>query len=460
MRTLFAAAMAVVVSCLPLGTSAADNGAVAPSSEIQHALDLYAAGFPDVGVVAAVVANGTPTIYTAGSLGSGVPALSDRTVFEIGSVTKTFTATLLAQMVGAGQVALNDPIAKYLPKGVTAPSYGGQQITLANLAEQNSGLPRLPTNFKTASASDPYATYTSAMLYEYLSHATIDRAPGAQYDYSNLGVGLLGDLLALRAGTTYPHLVQERVLTPLGLHDTSAAPSAALLAKLAPGHDADGDRQGRWTFGELGAAGAMVSDGHDMLAFLQANMAAPSGALGAAMALAQQPRADIELGDRPMKIGLVWTVNPQSGIVFHNGQTGGYHSFIAFDRANRNGVVLIANVTDDNLDTLAMHILEPDTVSAPPPYPAVVQVPPATLDTYAGVYQLAPKVTITISHDGQRAYAQVTGQGRYRIFPSSPTEFYFKIADAQVTFELDATGHVQRLVLHQNGADAPAPKVK
>jgi CubicO group peptidase (beta-lactamase class C family) len=417
MRTLFAAVIAVVVTCLPLGTSAADNGAVAPASEIQHALGQYAAGFTDVGVVAAVVANGTATIYTAGSLGVGAPTLSDRTTFEIGSITKTFTATLLAQMVGAGQVSLNDPIVKYLPKGVTAPSYGGQQITLANLAEQNSGLPHLPTNFKTADSADPYATYTPAMLDEYLSHATLDRAPGAQYEYSNLGVGLLGDLLGLRAGTTYAHLLQARVLTPLGLQDTSAAPSAALLARLAPGRDADGDRQGRWTFGDLGAAGAIVSDGHDMLTFLQDNMAAPSGTLGPAMALAQQPRADIELGDRPMKIGLVWTINPQSGIVFHNGQTGGYHSFIAFDRANRNGVVLLANVTDDNLDTLAMHILEPDTVSAPPAFPAVVQVPAATLETYSGVYQLAPKVTITVSHDGERAYAQVTGQGRYRIFP-------------------------------------------
>ncbi len=298
------------------------------------------------------------------------------------------------------------------------------------------------------------------MLYDYLSHAKLERAPGGSYEYSNLGVGLLGDVLALRAGTTYAQLLQQRVLTPLALHDTAVTPSAALLGRLAQGYDADGDRQGRWRFQALAGAGAMVSDGHDMLAFLQDNIAAPGGALGPALALAQEPRADIDSSGRPAKIGLVWVVDPQTGIVSHNGQTGGYHAFIALDRANRNGVVLLANVADQNLDTLAMHILEPDTVSAPPPYPAVVQVPLATLDSYAGVYQLTPKFALTVSHDGQRVYVQATGQPRLRIFPSAPTEFFYKAVDAQITFQADASGHVTRLILHQNGNDIPGPKIK
>jgi CubicO group peptidase (beta-lactamase class C family) len=197
-----------------------------------------------------------------------------------------------------------------------------------------------------------------------------------------------------------------------------------------------------------------------MLAYLQANLAAPAGPLGKAMAMAQEPRFDSDAEGRPMKVGLVWNVDPRTGIIWHNGETGGYYSFIALDRANHNGIVLLANVADPHIDTLAMHLLEPDAVSAAPSWPAVVQVAPATIDTYVGTYQISPNFTLTITHDGQRVYAKGTGQANVRIYPSSPTEFFARAIDAQITFELDPSGHVVRLILHQFGRDAAAPKVK
>ncbi len=241
MRTFgFGGSILAALLLVPFSATAA-SAAVAPPGDIQKALDQYTAQFTNVGIVVGVVADGTAATYTSGSLGAGAPTLDDRTVFEIGSVTKTFTATLLAQMAGSGAVALDDPIGKFLPHGVTAPSYGGQQITLANLAEQNSGLPRLPGNLTVSNPADPYASYTPALLYAYLSHAKLDRAPGATYEYSNLGVGLLGDLLAARAGTTYAQVLTQRVLTPLGLTDTAITPTATMNAHLAPGHTIDGE---------------------------------------------------------------------------------------------------------------------------------------------------------------------------------------------------------------------------
>src|SRR2546423_4461591 len=128
-------------------------------------------------------------------------------VFEIGSITKVFTAILLADMVERGEVSLNDPISKYLPKSVKTPTRDGREITLLDLATQTSGLPRLPGNMRPRDQNNPYADYTVEQMYEFLSGYTLTRDIGEKYEYSNFGVGLLGHILALRAGTDYETLV-------------------------------------------------------------------------------------------------------------------------------------------------------------------------------------------------------------------------------------------------------------
>lgn len=338
-----------------LGFAAAGcNAQTPPAADVQQTLDRYV-GTNDIGVVVGVIDHGRMRFYSGGSVGGHPP--SERTVFQIGSVTKTFTATLLALMVQDGEVALDDPIQKYLPPGSMAPEFDGHAITLLNLAEQNSGLPRL-MDIDLSNVVNPYASYTRARLYNFLSHYTLTRAPGAQYEYSNFGVTLLGDILARRAHMGYAALLRKRVLGPLGLAWTGVAPTPGMKALLAPGFTEKLQPAQPWDFGELGGAGALYSNAHDMLRYLQANMNAPAGLLGKALAFAQLPRTDAE-PKGVMQIGLLWMTNPHSGITWHNGQVGGYHAFIGFNEKARLGVVVLANTADDGADTIGVHVLAP-----------------------------------------------------------------------------------------------------
>src|SRR5450755_4071616 len=197
----------------------------------------------DLGKKAAGMVAGTIDEKGRVVTGYGKVALdSDRkpdgdTVFEIGSITKVFTSLLLADMVERGEVKLDDPVSKFLPPTVTVPSRNGRQITLLDLSMQISGLPRLPDNMKPADAANPYADYDAAKLYEFLSRYKLTRDIGEKYEYSNLGVGLLGHALALKAGLSYEQLVRRRVLEPLGMTSTSVTLSDSQKKRLATGYD-------------------------------------------------------------------------------------------------------------------------------------------------------------------------------------------------------------------------------
>jgi CubicO group peptidase (beta-lactamase class C family) len=149
------------------------------------------------------------------------------TVFEIGSTTKVFTSTILADMVQRGEVSLDDPVAKYLPADVKIPQRGGKQITLIDLATHTSGLPRMPANFAPKDPGNPYADYTVANLFQFLSSYELTRDIGSKFEYSNMGVGLLGQALSRRAGMDYEALVRARVTGPLKMENTAIALSPA-----------------------------------------------------------------------------------------------------------------------------------------------------------------------------------------------------------------------------------------
>ncbi len=206
-------------------------------------------------------------------------------MFEIGSVTKVFTAALLAEMAGREQVRLNQPVAGLLPPGVRILSYRGWAIPLAHLAEHTAAPPRLRCNLW-ATATDmknPYRDDQVAHLYEYLSRATIRFPPRTGAAYSNLGAGLLGHVLALRAGRPFEDLLGERVLRPLGLADTGITLSADQAARLAPGHTVKGEPTPNWDIPYLAGAGALKSTAAEMLTFLRANLDPPEMPVGAAL---------------------------------------------------------------------------------------------------------------------------------------------------------------------------------
>jgi serine-type D-Ala-D-Ala carboxypeptidase/endopeptidase len=257
---------------------------------------------------------------------------------------------------------------------------GGRQITLEQLSSQSSGLPRLPANLRPADALNPYADYTVAQMYEVLAGYVLPRDPGAQFEYSNLGVGLLGHALALRAQTSYEELLRERVLEPLDMKDTGITLSPTARTRVAAPHDAGGDTVPLWDLPTLAGAGALRSTTHDMLKLAEAALRG-SGPVPDAIREAMRSRAPA--GGPTVSIGLGWIRLATGGdiIVWHNGGTGGSRSFLAVVPEAGTAVVLLTNSGGTGSDDLALHLLNPALPLAPSPRQAV-DVPAAILATY------------------------------------------------------------------------------
>jgi D-alanyl-D-alanine-carboxypeptidase/D-alanyl-D-alanine-endopeptidase len=414
-----------------------------------------------VGIVVGIIDEKGTRIISYGHLKSGGDAVVDGdSVFEIGSVTKVFTTELLADMVAKGEVKLDDPVAKYLPATVKVPAYNGRQITLQDLATQSSGLPRLPDNLVPADNSNPYADYTVEQLYTFLSSYTLTRDIGVQYEYSNLGMGLLGHALALKAGTTYEALVTQRLCRPLGMTNTSITLSAAAKKHLAIGHNKVGLAVSNWDIPTLAGAGALRSTANDMLKFVAANLTLSNTDLKAAMESAQTPRRDVSKG---MKIGLGWHIATSYGaeLVWHNGGTGGYHSFIGFDKKQQRGIVVLSN-SEYDIDDIGLHWLEPKYALAKLDGSKARQAVPVKAGVqarYVGRYQLGPAFFFNVRQAGDHLQVQLTGQSYLDIYPESETKFFCDVVDAQISFQQDGTGKTISLTLHQNGANQVAKKI-
>ena len=281
-----------------------------------------------------------------------------RTIYEIGSITKGLTGILLADMALAGEVSIHDTLDKFLPDAAGYPE-SIRSITLVQLTTHSSGLPRLPGNlsFGMKDPSNPYAHYGAKELQAFLYGYT--PPPGRTTiapEYSNLGAGLLGYVLALKAGMSYEALLKARVLDPLGMTDTSIALSEDQKARLARGH-AKGVVVNNWDIDALAGAGAVRSTAADMAKLLTALMKPGDTRIGKAIALATEPRGDLGAA----KIGFGWiTSTPPNGgpaFVWHNGGTGGYRTFIGFTKDRKAGIVALTNGSDQGPDALAVSAL-------------------------------------------------------------------------------------------------------
>jgi CubicO group peptidase (beta-lactamase class C family) len=392
--------------------------------------------------------------------------LDGNTVYEIGSITKVFTSLLLADAVERGQVALNDPVSKFLPAKVKMPERGGRAITLVDLATHTSGLPRMPNNFAPKDPANPYADYSAENLYAFLSGYQLTRDVGAEYEYSNLGGGLLGHALTLQAhATDYEALVRERVIAPLGMTSTAVTLSPAMKSRLAAGYGATLQQVANWDVGTLAGAGGLRSTADDLLTFLAANLGYVKTPLAPAMAAMLNVRRSTMSTN--LSIALGWHVLTMNGreIVWHNGGTGGYRSFIGFDKDARVGVVVLSNAgTPAGPDDIGRHLLDTRlpllTPQAAPKTRTEVAVDPQVLEKYVGRFQLAPSAIITMTRDGNRLFTQLTGQPKFELFAESDKDFFLKVVDAQLTFETDGRGSATAVVLHQNGIDQRAKRIE
>lgn len=310
-----------------------------------------------VGMVVGAVRGEESSVRGYGRVRRNDPAKPDgNTVYEIGSVTKTFTGLLLADAVTRGDMRLDQPAARWLPGTARMPRHADRPITLADLATHVSGLPRLPANLNSSSEKDPYADYAAEDLYAFLKSHTPQCAPAVEQEYSNLGFGLLGQILAEQAGKDYEQLVRSVIATPLGMHDTGIELTESMRSRLAPPHGADLTPASPWRFQAMAGAGALRSTAEDMIRYARAHLDPPDNQLGEAIELAWRVHQP-PIAPQDFAMGLGWHLARDGITRWHNGQTGGYHAMLLIDRPRRIAVVVLSNTATMQIDPLAEQLV-------------------------------------------------------------------------------------------------------
>jgi len=414
-----------------------------------------------VGMTIGVLHNGQTETMGYGRTGTkGTPVPNGETIYEIGSLSKVFTGVLLADAVVRGQVRLDQPAGELLPPDVKMPIRREQAITLQDLSTHVSGLPRLPDNMKFKNPENPYADYTTEDLNAFLKNYQLTRAPGEKSEYSNLGTGLLGQLLASQAHSPYEQLLRERIATPLDMSSTTITLNSRQQFRLALPHLADGQPTQNWDIPTLAGAGAIRSSTNDILRFAAANLTPPPGQLGQALEMAwsihQEP-----VNKEDFAMGLGWMVARDGKTRWHNGQTGGYHSILYVNREIPAAVVILTNTATGEVDRLGEDIIRmlAGAKVEPRVFEKTVIVPPDVLQKYVGKYKLAPGAVFTVSVDEGKLMVGLTGQPTFQVFARSETEWYYKVVKATLTFEPDKNGDCHSLVLFQSGVKQKATRI-
>ncbi len=394
-----------------------------------------------------VDANGMRYFNYGTSKKEGDP-VTEHTIYEIGSITKVFTAILLTQQVIDDKVALEDPIDKFLPASVKVTVKGEDKITLAHLSDHTSGLPRMPNNFTPANPNNPFADYTDQQLYDFLSSYTPSRNVGEAYEYSNLAQGLLGNILAKNVKLSYEELMKQRIAKPLEMGETVIVLDKEIKQRLAIGHR-EGDEVENWDINTLAGAGAIRSSTADMLKFLKANLDLDSSPLKDAMAMTHQKRHNKAGAEG---VGLGWHIKQSDvgDILWHNGGTGGYRAFAGFNKETGTGVVVLTNSTT-GVDDIGLHLLDANSkLIEKTPNADIVEVSEDILQTYVGKYDLSPSFAIEVTRKGNQLYIQATGQQKFKVYAKNDTDFFLKVVEAEITFQSKDKG-VESLTLYQGG---------
>jgi CubicO group peptidase (beta-lactamase class C family) len=344
---------------LPLFASAIDH--FANTSGIQDFLNQRFSQ-TNAGMVIALLDRDGPKILSAGTTDNpDNQKINSDTVFEIGSITKTFTALLLLDMVEKGELQLDDSVSKYLPKSVKVPSRNGKEITLLNLAAQDSGLPFNANNLASGDWVKVFNAYTAQDLYAFLSGYELPVEPGAKFQYSNIGMSLLGHVMELRAQTNFDALVVNRICRPLKMHDTGVKLAPHLNQRLAVGHDENGRRAEYYDFQVMHGAGALCSTADDLLKYLAANLGFTESSLNPLIKIMQVIRhtGSPEMGNTAMPwYDQAVYVPPGSDLLGHGGGTGGCTTFLGFDKRQRRGVIVLTNQKSIHASPLGWAILQ------------------------------------------------------------------------------------------------------
>jgi CubicO group peptidase (beta-lactamase class C family) len=460
-RTTLACALLLGGAAL-FSARAADTNTVNFQKILEDRIDRDSNG---VGLVVGIIDDHGPHVFAYGRMKAGeTRPVNGDTLFEIGSITKTFTALVLQDMADHGELALDDPVGKFLPAGVKAPSYHGRQITLLDLATHTSGLPRLPFGIwhMLTHMSDPYASFGEPELYDYLGKHRLEREPGKTFEYSNLGMMLLGQALALKAGTNYEATVRDRICRPLHMDSTGIELSPEWRARFASGHDEAGKVVKNWS-SPLPGDGGLRSSVNDLLKYLSAEMGLTASPLSAAMARTQAPRHPTDQDNQ--EVGLGWIIsthkNTNNNVIWHDGGTSGYMSWISFNKHARRGVVVLSNSNDD-VDDFGQMLM--DIVLGRQMYHEAAVVDPALYQPCVGQYECDTadqgRLIFFITADHGKIYSRLEGQEAFKISPLTATHYFNNELDSEYVFEKNAGAAVTNLVFTQHGGKWQFRRVK
>ncbi len=407
------------------------------------------------GIAVAIIEDTKSKFYSFGN--SNVEKrepVTSKTLFEIGSITKVFTCSILSYLVQKNELALNDAAQKHLPSSILLPEKNGKSITLLNLASQHSGLARMPGNFSPADQANPYIDYTEKELTAYLNNCELKYEPGTTYEYSNLGMGLLGFILTQEKSKPYSELIKEVVLSPLGMTQTFIG--GQMNSKLLATGYRESTSVKAWTWTNqsvLTGAGGIVSNAEDMLKFLNAQLNSEKTTLSAAFQEAHKERS--EASSPSMQIGLGWHIRDHK-YVWHNGGTGGFRSFIGFDPVKKRGIVILIN-SITGADDLGFHWLDESIPLKEIKKPMLLE--PSVLKEYVGVYEINPTFKIEITSKGSALYLQATAQPQFSLYAEEADKFFLKVVEAKVNFKRGINNQIEKLVLYQNGAELKGKKI-
>ena len=383
---------------------------------------------------------------------------NDETVYEIGSVSKVFTGILAADAVVRGELTLDQPLRELLPRNVKMPSWKQQDITLKHLLTHQSGLPRLPNNMPSLRTNNPYVDYTSKLAYEFLNSHKLQNAPGEKYAYSNFAMALAGHLICRQAEKSYDELLRTRLSDPLEMTSTRVELTRSMKRRFATPHAAYDSPTSSWEFADQPGAGGIRSTVTDMLRFARANLDRPSGKVGEALELAWKKQT--KRGQSPA-LGLGWHISSDGKTRWHNGQTGGFHSMLRINADNETAVIILANTAYDvdDLGRDIMDLLAGEDVK-PKPFEKPIEVSEKVMQRYVGKYQLVPTFIFTVSIKDKKLMVGVTNQATHQVYPRSETEWFYKVVDATLKFQVDKNGKCNSLQLLQNGKTQTAKRIE
>ena len=407
------------------------------------------------GMVVAIHDDNRTAFFPVGALTPGGDrAPTPDTLYEIGSITKVFTALLLAEADRRGEVEIDGPLSRYIPAGTRAPTFADTDtpITLRHLASHTSGLPRLPLTFAPANPTDPYADFDTDTLWPALGAAQLATEPGTTYAYSNFATGLLGTVLANAADTSYENLLKTRLFAPAGMATATITLNPNARARLAPPHASSGLPDHNWNFDALAGAGAIRASARDLIAFAERVLDARDEPFDAAVT--ETSRSLGRVAPNGHFFGTGWMIARDGSTLFHGGQTGGYHASLFISPPLDAAVVVLSNGADGHVSAVAEKLVQ--TLAGMSPEPLSFDTPGVTeaqLDRLVGVYDGPMGIVFHITRQAGSLLARIEGQPALRLWPDSPTEFQYREVEARIAFDVQGDAPASALTLFQGGQE-------